>query len=268
MGIEVMSAAPFRVPRVFLGYLATAILASACLAEADYRAAERARAADRHFGHAYSPVRVQRWVEKYRELQETVDRRDLTALARFLRDPDPWMAQEAWETFWHVVELHGPARQVDPGSVTPFGEYGVRNAQVDALDGRINADPKRASIIDPQEARSELEIALARMATYPDSEILDDLVRLGERQLIDGNKEALYLLRWFLDHEQLDLRANALAALLGCTRPDLCPDPPDKLVAGSYDADFIKRRTQEWLAWWRENEAVFQPKRFPPQWIR
>ena len=147
-------------------------------------------------------------------------------------------------------------------------EYGVRNAQVDALDGRINADPKRASIIHPQEARSELEIALARMATYPDSEILDDLVRLGERQLIDGNKEALYLLRWFLDHEQLDLRANALAALLGCTRPDLCPDPPDKLVAGSYDADFIKRRTQEWLAWWRENEAVFQPKRFPPQWIR
>ena len=61
----------------------------------DYWGAHVRRQTSKLFGRTYSPNRIARFCDKFRQLSEARQRHDFGAVLCMLADPDPWVRQQA-----------------------------------------------------------------------------------------------------------------------------------------------------------------------------
>jgi len=90
------------------------------------------------------------------------------------------------------------------------------------------------------------------------------LAGIGESNLLEGSKEAVYLLAALLEREELDVRARALRCLLTFTTPTLRPPDMSALGPDNIDRALLEAKKQEWLTWWKANETTFTPRYISP----
>ena len=245
--------------------LVLSLRASGAIAEApDYKEAEIARWTEREFGRRYSDYRFERFCEKDRECMEADWRCDVDATFRLLLDPDPWVRYAAYSSLRATASFGALPLPVPLRDLKPVGDYGVLRPQVQSILGWLREHPGVAQFDNADRAvTDEREIALWR-SSHPDSRMLLALAGIGESNLLEGSKEAVYLLAALLEREELDVRARALRSLLTFTTPTLRPPDMSALGPDNIDRALLEAKKQEWLTWWKANETTFTPRYISP----
>jgi len=245
--------------------LVLSLRASGAIAQTpDYKEAEIARWTAREFDRRYSDYRFERFCEKRRECMEAYWRCDVDATFRLLLDPDPWVRYAAYSSLRRTASFGALALPVPLRDLKPVGDYGVLRPQVQSILGWLREHPGVAQFDNADRAvTDEREIALWR-SSHPDSRMLLALAGIGESNLLEGSKEAVYLLAALLEREELDVRARALRSLLTFTTPTLRPPDMSALGPDNIDRALLEAKKQEWLTWWKANETTFTPRYISP----
>ena len=207
----------------------------------------------------YPPERLARFCEKLREVRRMQRERDLLGQLEMLKDRDPWVRDIVYYALRNDVVRtickDPPFRRFDP-----WGKPDEIEKQVAAFKECVRENKDKL----PRPAkRSEERIRRMENLLKDDVRLLRELVLMARHRLDQGDKRGVYPLKALLDYPDERTQRWALTWLILKANAEFFPNDGQGVYKRLADPEVLKQKKKEWLAWWKENEETFKPKREP-----